>query len=58
MLGTDFIRRVVKDVGFGLIYGMGMPLLAKKTDQDLDTSKLLRKAYLQIFPGLGELRSN
>jgi DNA polymerase I-like protein with 3'-5' exonuclease and polymerase domains len=55
MLGTDFIRRVVKDVGFGLIYGMGIALLAKKTDQDMETSKKLRSAYLEIFPGLGEL---
>jgi DNA polymerase I-like protein with 3'-5' exonuclease and polymerase domains len=55
MLGAKFIRRVVKDVGFGLIYGMGVPLLAKKTGQDLETSNLLRKSYLEIFPGLGEL---
>lgn len=55
MLGTNFIRRVIKDVGFGLIYGMGVDLLAKKTGQDSITAKKLRKSYLQIFPGLGKL---
>jgi DNA polymerase-1 len=58
MLGTNFIRRVVKDVGFGLIYGMGADLLAKKTEQDVITAKSLRKAYLEIFPGLGELEKS
>lgn len=55
MLGTEFIRRVIKDVGFGLIYGMGVNLLAEKTGQDQKTAKALRAAYLEIFPGLGEL---
>ncbi len=55
MLGTDFNRRSVKDTGFGLIYGMGIPKLAKKIGQDSKTAKTIKDAYLQIFPGLGEL---
>lgn len=55
MLGTSFIRRVVKDVGFGLIYGMGKDKLAKKIEQDVKTAVTVRDAYLEIFPGLGEL---
>jgi DNA polymerase I-like protein with 3'-5' exonuclease and polymerase domains len=55
MLGTDFSRRSIKDTGFGLIYGMGIPKLAKKIEQDIKTAKTIKEAYLQIFPGLGEL---
>lgn len=57
MLGTQFIRRVIKDAGFGLIYGMGFDLLAKKTGQATDVAKQLKKAYLKIFPGLGKLET-
>lgn len=55
MLGTAFIRRVVKDIAFGLIYGMGLDKLALKIEQDKATARRVRDAYLKIFPGLGAL---
>ncbi len=55
MLGSEFSRRSVKDTGFGLIYGMGIAKLAKKIEQDSATAKTIKDAYLQIFPGLGDL---
>ena len=58
MLGTNFIRRIIKDVGFGLIYGMGIEKLAKKTGQDTKTARTVRDSYLQIFPGLGKLETD
>lgn len=55
MIGVDFGRRAVKDTGFGLIYGMGLDKLAKKTGSDRATSGTLKDAYLAIFPGLKAL---
>lgn len=55
MLGTDFTRRPIKDTGFGIIYGMGLEKLAYKTGQDRETAKRVKEAYLNIFPGLGDL---
>jgi DNA polymerase I-like protein with 3'-5' exonuclease and polymerase domains len=52
MLGTTFTRRPIKDVGFGLIYGMGLAKLAMKTKTDEDTAKTLRDAYLKVAPGI------
>lgn len=53
--GMVFKRRPVKDIGFGLIYGMGIDATAKKSGQDYDTTQNLRKAYFQAIPGLPEL---
>lgn len=55
MLGTNFSRRPIKDTGFGLIYGMGLPKLASKTGTDVDTAKTIRDAYLEIAPGIREM---
>lgn len=55
MLGTAFTRRPIKDISFGLIYGMGMGKLALKIGQDKATTERVHAAYLTIFPGLGEL---
>lgn len=55
MLGTTFTRRPIKDISFGLIYGMGMGKLALKIGQDEKTTKSVHAAYLTIFPGLGKL---
>lgn len=52
MLGTTFDRRPVKDTGFGLIYGMGVGKLAKKTEQDVSTARQLKNAYMSAMPGI------
>lgn len=56
MLGTNFSRRPIKDTGFGLIYGMGVPKLAKKTGTDTETAKTIRDAYLAIAPGIDAMQ--
>jgi DNA polymerase-1 len=48
-------RKRVKTTGFGLIYGMGVRMLAEKTGLSYDEAKVLKNAYLRIFPGLTEL---
>lgn len=55
MLGTNFSRRPIKDTGFGLIYGMGLPKLAFKTGTDIDTAKTIRDAYLAVAPGIKQM---
>jgi len=56
MLGTDFDRKPVKTIGFGLIYGMGLALLADRAGITSDQARNVKAAYLQIFPGLKDLQ--
>lgn len=55
ILGIMLDRRPVKDVGFSLIYGMGLAELARKTEVDLAQAKSFKAAYLQAMPGLKDL---
>ena len=55
MLGINLKRKVLKTLGFGLIYGMGIGLLASKMGLDVKMAKQVKKAYLAIFPGLKDL---
>jgi DNA polymerase I-like protein with 3'-5' exonuclease and polymerase domains len=55
LTGGKFKRRPVKDIGFGLIYGMGIEATARKAKQDYDTTKQLRSAYFEAIPGLPQL---
>jgi DNA polymerase I-like protein with 3'-5' exonuclease and polymerase domains len=55
ILGIMLDRRPVKDVGFSLIYGMGLAELARKTEVDLEQAKSFKGAYLQAMPGLKDL---
>lgn len=55
LLSANFDRRPVKDIGFGLIYGMGVGKLAYKAGSTVDVAKQLKKAYLTIAPGLNDL---
>ena len=52
MLGRNFKRKPIKNTGFGLIYGMGLGLLAQKSNITIDVAKEVKDAYLAIFPGL------
>ena len=51
----DLPRKPVKNTGFGLIYGMGPPTLAKKSQIPVPVARKLKKTYLAMFPGLDEL---
>lgn len=55
LLGTNFSRKPIKNMGFGLIYGMGLALLAEMMGTSVDEAKLLKKAYLDVFPGVKSL---
>lgn len=55
MLGTRLERKPIKNMGFGLIYGMGLDRLADSMGVDRETAQRIKRAYLTIFPGLGNL---
>lgn len=52
MLGTNLPRKPIKNLGFGLIYGMGIKKLAAQMGLSVDMAKKVRDAYLAAFPGL------
>jgi DNA polymerase I-like protein with 3'-5' exonuclease and polymerase domains len=55
MIGIELTRKPVKTIGFGIIYGMGLALLAKKMNLPIDKAQEIYDAYLEIFPGIGPL---
>lgn len=57
MTNGGYSRKQIKTVNFGLIYGMGIGLLADRMGSDKDTAKKVKKAVLQALPGLKRLDS-
>jgi DNA polymerase-1 len=55
MLAMNLDRKILKTMGFGLIYGMGLGKLAEDMGVDVRTAKQIKSAYLDIFPGLKNL---
>jgi len=53
--GRKFGRKPVKNTGFGIIYAMGIGLLAEKIGVDYDTAALLRSTYLDALPGIKDV---
>lgn len=58
MLNTNYDRKPIKNTSFGILYGMGIALLAERLGLDITTSKKLKQAYLEIYPGLRQLIKN
>ncbi len=58
MLGLNLTKRPIKTIGFGIIYGMGIPMLAKKMELPIREAEEVRRAYLEIFPGISPLIKN
>lgn len=55
LLGIMLDRRPVKDVGFSIIYGMGLDELARKTETTREEAGGFKRAYLRAMPGLADL---
>jgi DNA polymerase-1 len=51
-------RKACKTLGFGLLYGMGLGSLAERLDTDVGNAKVIKGAYMDIFPGLKDLQDN
>lgn len=55
LLSSNYERKPIKNIGFGLLYGMGIGLLAIKAETDTETARLLKSAYLKVAPGLKDM---
>lgn len=54
--GVQLERRQMKDINFGVLYGMGQDKMARKLKLDAMTTKRTLAAYLQALPGIKDLR--
>jgi DNA polymerase I-like protein with 3'-5' exonuclease and polymerase domains len=55
--GLALARRPVKDLNFGLIYGQGLALTAKKMGLPRDEAKRARQAHAASLPGIPDLQA-
>lgn len=55
--GLVLSRRPVKDLNFGLIYGQGLPLTAKKMGIPEEDAKRARRAHAASLPGIPALQA-
>lgn len=53
--GVTYDRGKVKQVNFGVIYGMGYGALAKKINDTVDTARAIKLAQRKALPGMNEL---
>ena len=56
MLATDYARGLIKTIGFGLIYGMGVASMAEKAKTPLADAAAAKRAYLAGFSGLKDMQ--
>lgn len=54
-MGKHYDRKPVKNTNLGLIYGMGVGKLAERNEMSVEESGELKKAILQLYPGLKEM---
>ncbi len=52
MTGKSFERKPIKNTNFGLIYGMGIGLLAEKSGITVELAKEVKEAILAVIPGI------
>ena len=57
LTGKRFPRSIIKTLGFGLIYGMGVSKLAEQCSIDYATAKEAKQSYLAVFPGIREINA-
>lgn len=58
MSGVDYPRKDVKQTGFGIIYGMGVPGLAQQLGRPRGEAFELREAYFRAMPAAAQLASS
>lgn len=54
-VGKFYDRKPVKNTNLGLIYGMGVGRLAEQNNMTVAESSELKKAILQLYPGLKQM---
>lgn len=55
MTGKEFDRGLIKTANFGLIYGMGVGLLAQRAGVEVAMAKEVKEAILALLPGLRDI---
>jgi DNA polymerase-1 len=55
MLGRLIDRKQIKELNFGMVYGMGLGTLAERMRVSVDEAKAIRNAQLKVIPGLKNL---
>lgn len=53
--GKYYDRKPVKNTNLGIIYGMGVGKMAERNDMAVDEASALKKAILQLYPGIKEM---
>lgn len=55
--GLELTRDPVKTIGFGILYGMGLGLLAAKLEVPFDEARSLKSAFYGVMPGIRPLET-
>lgn len=55
LLHSDYGRKPIKNLGFSVLYGAGLPKIASQLQCSMPEAKQLLATYLTVFPGLKEL---
>jgi DNA polymerase I-like protein with 3'-5' exonuclease and polymerase domains len=55
LMGKFYDRKPVKNTNLGLIYGMGVGKLAEKNNMTVQEAGDLKKAILELYPGLKDM---
>jgi DNA polymerase I-like protein with 3'-5' exonuclease and polymerase domains len=55
VMGISYDRKKVKTINLGIIYGMGVGLLAERNESTVEETQAIKKAILQMYPGLKEM---
>jgi DNA polymerase-1 len=56
--GNPITRYDAKQIAFSIIYGSGIGLLAESLDIPVESAKLIKKLYLEAFPGIKRLQGD
>lgn len=55
--GRPISRKTTKNMAFGLLYGMGLALLAEKMECSYEEAATIKKLYLNAVPGIRSVQS-
>lgn len=55
LAGIDMPRKKVKNIGFGVLYGMGLEKLALSLESDIETAKQMKGYYYQALPNINNI---
>lgn len=58
ILRREMKRKVIKEINFGTIYGQGVPSLAEKLGEEVNTIRQIKSAQLVALPGLKKLNDS